>query len=324
MSKKVFGFLMKGDLLSTLVPIIFLVVLLSITAQGFLSAYNLQSLGRIVGVTTVVGFAQLVTLSIGHFNLALGSMAGLTGVFVSALMQVYGVNVWIAVVVGIIIGAVLGYIQGILIVKTGINPFIITLSLTSIYLGFTIGVTRGALYQKLPETFKLMGKANWLGIPVLFFIALVIAVILYIVMHRTILGRQLLATGANPKAANFSGIEVNKITVLAHTISGLLAGIAGILQVARMGVGQASIGSDWMLISFAAPVLGGTILSGGKVNVVGTIFGAILMNLITNALVLLNISQYWFQTFMGLILLGAFEVDRIRVSLMSAQRLQES
>jgi Ribose/xylose/arabinose/galactoside ABC-type transport systems, permease components len=324
MFKKLSHLMMKGDLLSILAPVIIFAALLSVTTQGFLSAFNLQSLGRIVGITTIVGLAQLAALSIGHFNLALGSMASFAGVFTSALMEVYGVNLWIAIAVGIFIGAALGYIQGLLIVKTGINPFIITLSLTSIYLGFTIGVTRGILYQKLPETFKLIGKANLFGIPLLFYISIVVAVVLYILMHKTVMGRQLLATGANPRAANVSGIEVNKITILAHTMSGVLAGIAGILQVSRMGVGQTSIGADWMLISFAAPVLGGTIMSGGKVNVIGTIFGAMLMGIITNALVLLNISQYWFQTFMGLILLGAFELDRVRVSLMSAQRMHES
>ncbi len=316
--------MVKGDLLSVLGPIIILAAILSVTAQGFLSAYNLQSLGRIVGVTTIVGLSQLAVLSIGHFNLALGSMASFSGVFASALMEVCGLNLWIAIAAGVLIGTALGFIQGILIVKTRINPFIITLSLSSIFLGFTIGVTRGVLYQKLPAAFKLIGKMNWLGIPVLFYIAVVISLIMYIIMHKTVMGRHLLATGANPRAASVSGIQANKIIVLAHVMSGMLAGIAGILQVSRMGVGQASIGADWMLISFAAPVLGGTIMSGGKVNVIGTIFGAILMGIITNALVLINISQYWFQTFMGLILLGAFEIDRIRVSLMSSQKMQDN
>jgi len=162
-----------------------------------------------------------------------------------------------------------------------------------------------------------------LGIPLLFYIALIISALLYVLMRKTVLGRQLLATGANPRAAKISGIEVDKIIIIAHTLSGLLAGIAGILQVSRMGVGQASIGAEWMMISFAAPVLGGTILSGGKVNVIGTIFGAILMSIITNALVLWNISQYWFQAFIGLTLLAAYEMDRIRVSLLSPQRMQE-
>jgi len=323
MFKKLLGFITKGDMLSVLIPVIVLVVVLSTTTQGFLSAYNMQSLGRTVGVTTIVGFAQLVTLSIGHFNLALGSMASISGVFTSALMEVYGVDIWIAILAGIVLGTIVGYIEGILIVKTGINPFIITLSLSSIYLGLTIGLTRGVLYQKLPEAFKLIGKANLLGIPLLFYIALIISALLYVLMRKTVLGRQLLATGANPRAAKISGIEVDKIIIIAHTLSGLLAGIAGILQVSRMGVGQASIGAEWMMISFAAPVLGGTILSGGKVNVIGTIFGAILMSIITNALVLWNISQYWFQAFIGLTLLAAYEMDRIRVSLLSPQRMQE-
>jgi ribose transport system permease protein len=320
MQNKLSKLFYKWDTLSVLLPILLLGIVFSVTTKGFLSNYNLQSLGRIVGVTAIVGLSQLCVLAIGHFNLALGSMACLSGMLTCGLMEVFGFDTTLAIVAGIVAGTASGYIQGFLIVKTGINPFIITLSLTSIYQGLTIGVTRGALYQKLPEGFKAIGKVNVAGIPVLLIIAVVFAVILFMVMQKSLVGRQLLAIGANPRAANFSGIEVGKMTITAHTLSGLLAAVAGILQVSRLGVGQSSVGADWMLISFAAPVLGGTLLSGGKVNIVGTLFGAVLMSIIVNGLIMVNISQYWFQAFMGLILLGAFEIDRVRASILSSQR----
>ena len=118
-------------------------------------------------------------------------------------------------------------------------------------------------------------------------------------------GRRLLAVGANPLAARFSALPVDRIVVGAHTASGALAGFAAVLVVSRLAVGSPAIGQDWLLTSFAAPVLGGTILSGGKVSVVGTVLGAALLAMIANALVIVGVSQYWYQAGLGLIILGA-------------------
>ena len=318
MQKTLSKWFRKFDLISVIVPIIILAVVFGTSAKGFLSAYNLQSVGRITGITLIVGLSQLAVLSIGHFNIALGSMACFSAMSCCAMMEVAGLPVVVAIIIGLAVGTFCGFLQGFLIVKTGINPFIITLALSSIFLGFTIGVTEGTIYHALPDAFKEIGKINFLGLPLLFIIALVVAAILFFVMKKSLLGRQLLVIGDNTRAANFSGIRVNRRIITAHMLSGLLAGIAGILQASRLGVGQSSIGVDWMTISFAAPVLGGTLLSGGKVNIVGTLFGAILMSIIVNGLIMINISQYWFQSFTGIILLVAFEIDRIRRNVASS------
>lgn len=320
MRNKLVKLVSKWDTMSVILPLVILVLIFSITTKGFLSGYNLGALGRGIGVTIIVGLAQLCVLAIGDFNLALGSMACFSAITTCSLMEVFGVDVVTAVLAGIAIGTLLGSFEGFLITKTGINPFIITLTLSSIYLGLAIGLTKAALYQNLPDTFKAAGKISVFGIPLLLIIGLAIAAVLYFVMNKTLIGRQLLAVGANKRAANFSGIKVNKIIISAHTLSGLMAGIAGIMMAAKLGVGQSSIGLDWMTISFAAPVLGGTLLSGGKVNIIGTVFGAALMHIISNGLIMINISQYWFQTFMGLVLLGAYEIDRMRTKTLASQK----
>ena len=320
MKKKLLSIVGKWDLLSVIVPIIILVAVFKFTTKGFLSAYNLDALGRGIGVTIVIGLSQLCVLSIGDFNLALGSMACGSAIVTSVFMEVFGANIVVAILLGIITGLLLGFIEGLLITKTGINPFIITLTLSSIYLGLTIGLTKAALYQNLPDGFKAIGKEKVAGIPVLLIIAIVIAAILYFVVTKTVTGRQLLAVGSNKRAANFSGIKVNNMIIMAHTLSGLMAGIAGIMMAAKLGVGQDSIGDGWMTISFAAPVLGGTLLSGGKVNIIGTMLGAALMHIISNGLIMINISQYWFQAVMGLVLIGAYEIDRLRSKALTLQK----
>jgi len=321
MVKKICINLIKKDIASVTIVVIAVCLILSLTTEGFTSAYNIDSLVRIISVMSVVGFAQLMTLSIGHFNLALISMAAMSGVFTGALMEVYGVNAWLAIIIGMSIGIFLGCIQGFLIVKTGINPFIITLSLASIIFGTAMVVTRSGIYMHLPDEFRVIGTMNIIGaVPLLLIITIVIALILGLFMYYLPIGRKILAVGANERAAFFSGINTPRIIILTHAMSGLLAGIAGMLEVSRLGSAQLSIGRSWLLISFAAPVLGGTLLSGGKISVAGTILGSVLMNIIVNALVLYNISANWFQLFMGIILLTAFEVDKFRLNLLAQKK----
>ncbi|NEU30197.1 ABC transporter permease [bacterium LRH843] len=316
MTRRLIEKLAKRELAGVILPVIIISLVLNFVTEGFLTPFNLDSLARTVAITSIVGLSQLLTLSIGQFNLALGAMGATTGMLLGFLLEAQGVPVMLAILIGLAAGSILGMVQGILIVKTGINPFIITLALASVFLGIATAATRGQAYFHLPESFNLIGKLYIFNIPLLLIIAILVAVVVFLIIQRTPLGRQILATGANQRAALFSGINTNTIIITVHTLSGTLAGLAGMLQVARLGSAQLSIGADWLLVSFAAPVLGGTLLSGGKVTVFGTLFGAVLMAIIINGLVLINISSFWFQLFLGIILLAAFEVNRIRLQLL--------
>ena len=311
---------MRSDLGGVLAAVIATAVALSLAAPGFATQFNFDSLTRTIAVTTIAGLAQLCVLSIGHFNLALGAMGALGAVSAGALMETFGVPVELAIPAGLLLGAAAGAGEGALIVKTGINPFVITLSLASIYLGGVTAVTQAKFYSHMPQAFNDLGIVTVQGVPLMFIIALVLAVLLWVVMARTALGRQILASGANVTAAAFAGIPTGRVILVAHSLSGLLAAAAGILLASRLGSAQISIGADWLLVSFAGPVLGGTILSGGKVSVIGTIAGAALMSMITNALVLVGVSYFWFQTFLGVILLGAFAIDRARLAYITQTR----
>lgn len=306
--------IIRSDVAVVISGVLIISFVLSQISTGFTSAYILSSLSRTIAVTMLVGFAQLFVLSIGHFNLALGPMGAVGGVLTGALMMDFHLPIWVAILCGLMAGTLAGALEGWLIVTTGINPFVITLSLASIYLGGVTALTKAKFYDTLPEAFDRIGNTNFLGLPLMFVIALIFAVVLWTIVARTPLGRRLLAAGANPTAALYCGIPTNRVTIFAHAMSGFLAATAGILLAARLNVAQISIGSDWLLMSFAAPVLGGTILSGGKVSIVGTIFGAALMALITNFLIVVGVNFFWFQTFLGFILLGAFAIDRARLA----------
>ena len=144
------------------------------------------------------------------------------------------------------------------------------------------------------------------------FVSLVVAAAATVLFQRTPGGRQLLATGANARTALMSGIATSRMIVIAHVLSGGLAAVAAVMLVARLGSAQPSLGSEWLLPSFAAPVLGGTLLTGGRVLVAGTYLGALLLAVIANGLVLFGVSAYWYQTLLGIVLLAALAVDRGR------------
>lgn len=316
MQRKLIKEIFKGELAGIVIVLALIILLLVVFAQGFASFYNLNALSRTIAIIIVVGLSQLAVLSIGHLNLALGAMGCVSGMFTGFLLQEYAnLPIFVILLLGLLIGALAGFIQGAFIVKTKINPFIVTLAFVSLYLGIVTGITKGAVFTRQPERFMAIDRTSILfEIPLLFIISLAVAAILMVLFFKTVLGRQVLATGENLKAAAFAGINTMYIVIVAHTLSGIIAGIAGILQICRLGAATPTIGADWLLISFAAPILGGTILSGGKVSIIGTILGAVLMSTVVNGLFLLDVSYFWFQTFLGGILLGSYEINKLRRS----------
>ena len=318
--KKVKGFILNSNLTSSLIPIIAIGVILSITTEGFFTGFNLFSIGKNGSIIIIVGLAQMVVISLGQMNLALGSMGCSSAIVSAVFMQELGLPIIISLLAGIVTGAVLGAIQGILVTRTKISPFIITLSLGSVYLGLATGLTGGRIYNNIPKEFSQIDNMNFLGIPILLIIAIFFVLILFLLYTQTVLGRRLLATGANRRSAECAGIKTGNTILFGHILSGMLAAIAGILTITLQGSAKISIGIDWLLVSFAAPVLGSCLLTGGKVSAFGTMFGALLMTMITNALVLLDVSYFWFQTFVGIILLIAFEIDRAREKMLNRIR----
>ena len=305
----------RSDLMSVILPSLVLVILLFSTAPGFISEYNITSILQNGALFLLVGFAQMSTLALGQFNLAVGSIGVLSAILMGFFMQTLGMPAFLAFILGIIAAIISGMMQGVLIAKSGINPFIITLALLSIFRGIAIVIPMGVSYNELPETVKLINACKIGTIPILFVFSLAVCAAAYIVFHFRDIGRFIQAVGANERAARFSGINVDSTIITAHTISGLFCGLAACVQVVIFNSAMLTIGTDWMMASFVITILGGTRLSGGKVSVIGTLFGCIMMMLLKNALGLWRINSYAYQAVMGVILLVSYEVDRARVAL---------
>ncbi len=308
----------RNDLAGITFATILMCLILIFFTNGFLTAYNLDSLIKDISIFTIVGMAQMVTLAVGQFNLAVGAIGGCVGMIFGTLVELMGMPYWVAMIISLAAGYIFGYFQGFLIVKTKINAFIITLALVNVYHGLNMTFTENRFYRNIPDSFKAISKGNLGGVPILLILVIITMFIIWILFNKIVVGRRILASGVNVKAADFAGINSGGTIRLAHGISGMLAGFAAILTISKLGAAQTSIGTTWTLISFAAPILGGTLLSGGKVSIVGTFLGAALMTLITNALVMFGVNAYWFQAFTGGILLLAFAINKIRASQIGA------
>ncbi len=198
-------------------------------------------------------------------------------------------------------------------VATRINGFIVTLATMTIIAGVRYGVNGTGTYQGYSEGLVRFGRASLLGLPAVFIAALVVAGLVWLYFARTVSGRTLLASGGNPLAARLSGISNDRSVVVAHALSGLLAGVAGVLIVALSGNVNASIGDDLLLPSFAAPIIGGVALAGGVVSVLGTCLAAFIVRLVDVAQAQYNINPRWVDLVVGAVVLGAVLLSQKRV-----------
>jgi ribose transport system permease protein len=284
----------------------------SFISPNFLTEYNIYVMLRSICVSLLVAFAQMIVLAVGQMNLAVGALGGLVAVLFGAMLQLLGLPPIVAIPVALLIGIAGGLLNGLLTTRTGINGFIITLASGSAFTGINLGITEGQAFHDIPAGFVAFGDSRWSFFPGLLWPPLVIAPLLWVFLYRMKSGRRLLATGGNLHAAELSGIPTGRMVVLAHAISGGLAGLAAVLAVSQLGTAQPDIGSGWLLISFAGPIIGGTALAGGYVSVPGAMLAVLVIALIQNGLVLAKVDPYWVQFALGVLVLLTVGLNRWR------------
>lgn len=307
------------------VILVILWVVFSSLAPGFLSRFNLNSLGRTVAIDVVVGFAQMVVLATGGMNLSVGAIGICSVMTVGYLLQVIGLPIPVAIVLTLAFGGLLGWVNGFAITRTGVNSFVVTLATASLFMGGMLIFSKGVPLNALPPELGAFGKSGVWRIPSLALVAIAIGAALYILFNHTVLGRQILSVGANARAAEMSGVPVDRIIVFVHTLSGVLAAAAAVMLTARLSAAMPGVaGDDWLLPSFLAPVIGGTALAGGVVSVVGTMLGALLVSTIRSGLLVLQIGNFWLQLFLGIFLLAAILVERYRSVLAAREQARRA
>ncbi|MGD6885877.1 ABC transporter permease [Staphylococcus shinii] len=307
-SKLSFSYLEK---IIPFIGLILLVIIISVLNSAFLEPSNLFNLLRQVSINGLIAFGMTFVILTGGIDLSVGSTLALSSAMIAILM-VSGVDSIVALLIGCIFGAILGAINGILITLGKMAPFIATLATMTVFRGLTLVITDGNPITNLNGSyaFQLFGRGYFLGIPVPAVTMFITFIILYIILHKTVFGRQTYAMGGNEKAAFISGIKVNKLKVMIYSLAGLMSAMAGSILTSRLNSAQPTAGMSYELDAIAAVVLGGTSLTGGKGRILGTLIGVLIIGVLNNGLNLLGVSSFYQQVVKGVVIIIAVLIDR--------------
>jgi len=300
--------------LQRLLPFLSLIILfvaLIVASPHFLTSTNLSSVVRQTAVINIMALGMTVVIISGGIDLSVGSILGLGGL-TGAMAMERGVPIVPAVFIGILTGLACGFLNGLLITRLRIAPFIVTLGTLGIYRGTALIISNGLPVHKLPPNFSVLGEGSIAGIPFVLLLLIVCAIAVHILLEHTRLGRYAFAIGSSPAAAIYAGIPVAFHTTAVYSIGGLLTGLAGMIEASRLMTGQPTAGQGYELQAIAAVVIGGGSLRGGEGSVIGTLVGAFIMGLLSNGSDLLGISNYVQQVVIGAVIILAVAVDELR------------
>jgi ribose transport system permease protein len=290
--------------------VIVLAIAMSMLSPVFMTSRNILNVLRQVCVNTILACGFVLVLGNGGIDLSVGSVVGLTGIFM-AKMMVAGVPVGIAILVGVTIGICVGMVNATFITVFSLPPFIVTLGMMSILRGTCYLVTRQKPVTGIPRMFSWIGQGYIGPIPFPIFIMLAVVIIIWIIANRTKFGRYLLAMGGNLEATRVSGINIVAIRYGVYATMGICATIASVVMCARASSAQPTGGLNMEMEAIAAGVIGGTSMMGGSVNVVGAFFGALIVGIVNNSLNLLGVDASWQVVAKGALILIAVILDSI-------------
>lgn len=292
--------------LKTQYPLAILVVLLivaGLSSDAFFSPRNLTNLMLQISVIGIVTLAQFIIIVSSGIDISVGSIVALSGVMCASMFG--GNSVFLAIVVAVVIGMLSGAFTGYLVSYRGLEPFIVTLGVMALGRGLVYAATEGSPVAPGAEDFRAIATTTVAGIPVLAIIWIALACAVAFTMRRTIFGRRVYAIGSSKDAARAAGIPVRRTLLTVYVVAGAMIGLAGFLLASRVGSATPTAGNLYELDAIAAVVIGGTSLVGGRGRVLGAVIGTIILGVITNLLVLLNVSTYLQDAFRGGLILVA-------------------
>lgn len=288
-----------------------LIIFFSLFAPYFFSIRNFLNIGLYSSIIGISAVGMTMVLLIGHIDISVGAVMGMIGVVAAQLFRT-GMHMSLVMVITLSIGVLVGIFNGILVTKMKISSLIVTLATMTIFRGLAFVFCSGLSIVITSPSCRYLGRGYVIGLPV----AMVIMVFLYVffayILKNTTFGRRVYATGGNPEASYYSGINIEKITILVFVMSGVFAALAGLISASQTGSGQPRAGQGYEMNIIAATVLGGTSLNGGKGKVYGTLVGVLIMGTLSNGMVLMNIPSFYQEIATGCVLLIAVMIDSIR------------
>lgn len=284
------------------------------TRNTFFTQKNAFNVLRQISTNLYLACGMTMVIILGGIDLSVGSIIALSGCVGAACVARYGLPIAVAIPAGLLVGLLFGIFNGIIISKTTIPPFIVTLATMNIAKGLAYVYTGGSPVRVVTKEWQFLGAGYIGSIPTPVIILVVVLIITGLIMNKTKIGRHIYAVGGNAQAAQFSGINVQKVKFFVHAYSGLMAGLAGMVLASRMYSGQPTAGDGAEMDAIAAVVVGGTSMAGGSGKIGGTIIGGLIIGVLNNGLNLLNVNSFWQYVVKGVVILFAVYIDYLRNS----------
>lgn len=318
--KKFLWKIIDGRVLTLLSLNILIIALMALLMPNiFLSSSNFSGIFTSLAFDLLLSCGMTVVLMLGGVDLSVGSVVAIVSIVSTTLVR-GGTPLFLAITLCLIIGYFIGSINGVLVAKAGLAPFIATLGTNSVVRGACYVATSGYLISGLPESFTNISRTTVFGIPMMIVISLLCAVILAVCMSRLSIFKQMFLIGTSPIAAKLSGIPAIGLKVMGYGISGLFAAITGILMSSRYGMGFAGYAIGFESRAIAAAVIGGAIMSGGEGNMLGTLLGVILVAIVNNAFIMLNGPAEAQYAISGVMLLTALSIDQLKIAIKKSRK----
>lgn len=315
--KNLFAFSESGVLLALVV----FSTAMYIMSPVFRQPYNMTIILKQISVTAVVAMGQTLVITSGGFDISQGSIVGLVAMLTGASWQRWGLPPVVAIFVGLGIGSACGLFNGVLSARLALHPMVVTLATGTVYMGFNYFVTKGRPIVRLSEGLLWLGSGKVGGFPVLFLVALVVTILMYILLTRTLFGLRVRMIGGNRDAARATGINVERIWIVTYTISGFLSALGGIIMLGRLRNAVPEMGSELLFPVVTAVIIGGTAFEGGVGTMLGTLMGTGIMGIVRNAMVVLEFDIYIQDAAHGGFVVLALVIDQFRRGRLSWARL---
>lgn len=293
---------------ATLFILVIFLIAMAFLSDRFFTFKNLTNVGRQISLNAILALGMTLVIISGGIDLSVGGVCALGCCVCAKILNSTGSSL-LAIAVVLLIGLAVGAFNGFVVSKTGIAPFIVTLSTVSIIRGITLVMTNASPMPISNAAFKFIGQGTLLGIPFPIYITLILAVITAFVMNKTVFGRYVYAIGGNERSAVVAGIQVKKVKISVYMVSGFLAAFTAIIYTSRLSSGVPSLGDGFEMDAITAAVIGGASLAGGQGHIWGTMIGAVIIGILNNALNLLNINSYFQDIVKGVVVLLAVLFD---------------
>jgi ribose transport system permease protein len=302
-----------GTLLSlTLVALLALMwLVLAFSTTSFWTYNNITNLLRQGAMIAILAIGETFVIITAGIDLSVGAVVGFSSVII-ALLLTNGFPIWLAIIITLAIGIAIGVFHGFGITRLGLPPFIMTLATLTALRGVGLLITNGATISISNDQFTGFSRGDFLGVPNLFWMVVVVAVPGYVFLHQSRFGRYLFAVGSNMEAARLSGVNTTRMLYIAYTLSALCAAFVGILLAARIGIGNATQAEGWELQAIASSVIGGTSLFGAIGSVHGPLIGSFILTTINNGANLLNLNPFWQRIITGALIIIVVYFDTLR------------